>query len=120
MINNILLVDDEVGFCLGLGKLLENNGYKVDYAFDGKEAKQKLSSTSFDLVITDIVMPHEDGLGLILSVREQIDPPRIIAISGGGRGSATEYLTLAKGFNVDATLQKPFEFGDLLTQIRNL
>lgn len=120
MIKNILLVDDEAGFRAAVGRLLETHGYTVDQASDGVEAKTMLLKNDYDLLITDIVMPREDGIGLILFVRTMRNAPLVIAISGGGKVASSEYLMLAQGLKADATLEKPFEFSELLTQIKKL
>ena len=65
-----------------------------------------------DLIITDIVMPDEDGIAFIMNVKQSLDwQGRIIAISG--RLEARQYLDLAKALGADNVLFKPFGREDL-------
>ncbi len=66
----IILVDDEPGIRLMLSMLLEEEGYEVISAKDGREALELLRTTEPDAVITDYMMPHFNGLQLIAAIRE--------------------------------------------------
>lgn len=116
----ILFVDDEKAFRVASRLLLESEGYIVDTASDGADAEQCLQRNHYDVVITDIVMPKKEGIEFILDIRTKKLPVKIIAISGGGRNSGQEYLTMAKAFKADAILAKPYAFKDLLAIIRQL
>lgn len=116
----ILFVDDEKAFRVASRLLLESEGYIVDTACDGSDAEQCLLRNHYDVVITDIVMPKKEGIEFILDIRTKKLPVKIIAISGGGRNSGQEYLTMAKAFKADAILAKPYAFKDLLAIIRQL
>jgi DNA-binding response OmpR family regulator len=63
---------------------------------------------SFDLVITDLIMPGIGGLGLIEALRKYDSKATILAVSGGGRVDNTDVLELARKAGAAATLQKPF------------
>lgn len=116
----ILFVDDEEVFRQASKKLLESAGFSVDTASDGIDAEVFLEHNEYDFIITDIVMPRKEGIELILDLRQRKIGAKIIAISGGGRGSAQEYLTMAKAFQADAVLSKPYQFGDLMATINRL
>lgn len=66
----IMLVDDEPGIRLMLSMLLEEEGYEVISAKDGREALELLRIAEPDAVITDYMMPHLTGLQLITAIRE--------------------------------------------------
>lgn len=69
----ILLVDDEPGIRLTLSMLLEEEGYRVIAAEDGRHALERLRESRPDLIITDYMMPYLSGLELIKAVRVQPD-----------------------------------------------
>lgn len=95
-------------------------GHEVVTAVNGKSALAILPKLEFDLILTDIVMPDMEGLELIRAIRKMNTMTKIIAMSGGGRGTAEDYLTLAKKFGASETLEKPFEITTLTSTIARL
>ena len=79
--NRILLVDDDEIFRKALQKNLENLGFEVNPAQNGKEAVEVLQRTTFDLVISDIRMPEMDGIELTKYIKANLKLP-IILITG--------------------------------------
>jgi CheY-like chemotaxis protein len=116
----ILFVDDEKAFRDASRKLLEGAGYIVDTAMDGVDAESFLENNVYDFIITDIVMPRKEGIELILYIKQNNIQSKIIAISGGGRATAYEYLTMAKAFKADAILSKPYSFSELISTLKRL
>ena len=92
----ILLVDDDDSFRKMLRLTLTKMGYDVVEARDGKEALVLHHQLSPDLVLTDLIMPEKEGLETIEELRRVYPGIKIIAMSGGGRLSATNYLKVAK------------------------
>jgi YesN/AraC family two-component response regulator len=80
--SKILVVDDERSIRFSFEIFLSDAGYEVQSATDGDKAIRIQREWQADLVITDIVMPEEDGLGLIRALRKEFPQTRIIAISG--------------------------------------
>lgn len=119
-IKSLLLVDDDEQFLETMSELLCLKGYEVHTATDCLVAIDVLQDKGIDLLITDIVMPHYDGLELIITVREQFPHIRIIAISGGGKIDKKTYLMMAKGLRADAVLEKPFLCSELDTLIQSI
>lgn len=104
----ILLVDDDEVLRGALHQILVRAGYDVDDASNGKVAVREYRRQPCDVVIMDIVMPDEEGLGTIRELR-RLDPTvKIIAISGGGLGKAGDYLGIAQMLGAMRTLTKPF------------
>jgi two-component system chemotaxis response regulator CheY len=109
----ILLVDDDDPSRAAVHKMLERAGYSVYSTARGSEAIARYRTEKSDLVITDLIMPDTDGLEIIQELR-RIDPAvRILAISGGGRVDAEEYLSVALKFGAIEVLPKPFSGPEL-------
>jgi CheY-like chemotaxis protein len=117
---SILVVDDNDQLRATIGRALKGAGHDVVLAANGKSAVALLPTVPYDLVLTDIVMPDMEGLELIRAVRKANPAARIIAMSGGGRGAAEDYLTLAKNFGAAATLEKPFNLEVLVRTIEDV
>jgi len=120
MTPRILLVDDSQDFRENFGFLLEDQGYAVTLAATGRAALAAFSTSGFDLVITDIIMPDMEGLETIRELRKLKSDIAIIAISGGGRISPEQYLITARLMGVQKTLPKPFSFTTLNQAVREL
>ncbi len=104
----ILLVDDDDLSRGAVHRMLERAGYAVYSTGNGSEAIIRYKADRTDLVITDLIMPETDGLEIIQELR-RVDPTvRILAISGGGRVDAEEYLSVARKFGAIEVLPKPF------------
>ncbi len=85
----VLVVDDDGDIRLALEMLLQYEGYEVWTAKDGAEAFGRFESEREKgrppaLILTDLKMPHVDGLGLLEKVQGEPDPPPVILISGHG------------------------------------
>lgn len=113
--SNILLVDDDVQVRELLTIMLTHDKHAVVVAENGAEAVKTYKSRKFDLVITDILMPKQDGIETILALLEIDQKVPIIAMSGG-RGamlSSDFNLDSAKIIGANAILKKPFTHGQL-------
>jgi two-component system chemotaxis response regulator CheY len=114
-----ILVADDVRDLKDLISLwLEEAGHSVTRASSGHEIARIVQERSFDLVITDIVMPEGDGWDAIAEVHRLHPKTRIFAISGGSREiPASACLRVARGAGAIAVLQKPFSRVTLLSEI---
>ena len=115
----ILVVDDEAPIRALLAQMLETEGYEVHTAEHGDEALEVVRTATFDLVITDMVMPAKDGLKFIMELIKDYPDMKILAISGGGAIKAERYLTMAGYLGDIATLEKPFKREVLLNMVRS-
>jgi CheY-like chemotaxis protein len=113
----ILLVDDDIQIRRLLENILATEGHRVQSAGDGAEALHMVHETAFDMMVTDLVMPEKEGLEIIREVRREFPLIKIIAMTGGGYGSPSEYLALARAFGVEKTLLKPFSRDDIITAV---
>ncbi len=114
----ILLIDDDSSIRSVFKRFLERHEYSVSVAEDGEAALRLLDEVSPDLVVTDIMMPHKDGIEVILELRKQHPDLPIIAISGGMRVAPMDFLPMVKKFGVKKVFYKPVELSDLLCAIR--
>lgn len=116
----VLLVDDDDALRDTLARIVEKEGHVVVTAANGIAALRKLDEARFDLILTDIVMPDMEGLEFLRRLRVLPVRPKVIAMSGGGRASPSNYLELARSFGADATLEKPFLASALMAEIQRL
>jgi CheY-like chemotaxis protein len=116
----ILLIEDEVELREMLKLSLTRRKHKVYEAGNGREAIRNFKPSITDVVITDIIMPEEDGLKVIMKLRELKPGLIIIAISGGGKAGPGSYLNIAKTLGADAIYSKPFSVSDMIEKIEQL
>jgi DNA-binding response OmpR family regulator len=114
----ILLVDDDDMLAAMIVDITARAGYEVFRAKDGAEALEAFDK-SYDLVITDLIMPRTEGLELIRELRRLNADTPIIAMSGGGRNAPETYLPVAKLLGATVALSKPFSSQQLLAAIRS-
>ena len=107
--STLLIIYDDAQLNLMLKSAFELKGYTVDTAGNGIQAKSLYQKNTYDVIITDIIMPEGDGFEVILDLRRMGMSDRTIAISGGGRTSAEDYLVTAQHFNVAAVFNKPLD-----------
>ena len=113
----ILLVDDNATLLKHQGEFLRLAGHEVILAPDGKQAMRLVQTQAFELVITDLVMPEKEGIEIIRELRQSHPALKIIAMSGGGRGDAKDYLAIAKVLGASQVLAKPFSGQELLQAV---
>ena len=113
----ILVVEDEPVILRVVSELLRDAGHEVTTAVNGAEAMKRARSAHFDLVITDLVMPEKEGIETIMDLRREFPTTKVIAMSGGGRGSAEVYLASAKSLGASRTLAKPFTSEEMLDAV---
>lgn len=109
----VLVVDDEPAIRALVAKIVERAGLTVDTAPDGAAAIQQLETTSYGVVVVDLMMPNIDGYGLIdyLKNREG-SKPAIIVVSAGESAA----LRQLDGSVVHSIVRKPFDI-DVLGEL---
>ncbi|RAJ79909.1 DNA-binding response OmpR family regulator [Chitinophaga dinghuensis] len=111
----ILVVEDEVKVANAVKKGLEENGFDVDLAYDGRMGKSLVVSNNYDLVILDLNLPHSNGYELCEVIRaKNIRIPIIMLTALGGMEDKMQAFELG----ADDYLVKPFDFRELLARIR--
>jgi DNA-binding response OmpR family regulator len=116
----ILIVEDENDLREMLKVSLTRRKFTVLEAENGKDAIIHFKPAVTDLVITDLIMPEEDGLKVIMRLREIKPSLKIIAISGGGKAGPASYLNLAKALGADVVYSKPFSVNEMIRKIEEL
>ena len=111
--SRILIVEDQPLFREILAAALTTHGHIIEVAADGREAERRLSSESFDLIITDILMPEQDGIQTIMNLHASNNPIPIIAMTGSHMYTEI-YLRTAKALGATRVLTKPFGMRELL------
>ncbi len=105
----VLVVEDSAAVRLAVTEVMEQAGHAVAEAENGRIAIGRLETESFDLVITDVLMPEADGVEVIKAVRARHPDTRVLAMSGGAPNLPAGYaLKMAEMFAADAVLYKPF------------
>ena len=92
-------------------------GFEVVEAANGVEGLSHYRERPTDLVITDIMMPEKEGVQTISELRRDFPGVRIIAISGGGRDVARDYLPVAARLGACRTVAKPFTRQEILEAV---
>jgi two-component system, OmpR family, alkaline phosphatase synthesis response regulator PhoP len=115
--NKILLVEDEESLAIGLVFNLEEEGYAVEHAADGKVALEQIENKSFDLIILDVMLPFYDGFEIAERVRKQNPQMPILMLTA--RTAAKDKV---KGLEigVDDYLTKPFHLEELLLRVKGM
>jgi two-component system cell cycle sensor histidine kinase/response regulator CckA len=113
----VLLVDDEEGVRELLGTVLERNGFVVQSAASAEAALQILSNASFDVLLTDIVLPGMTGIELARRVLAQAPRTRVLFISGYTGDAVLDAADLGAAPNF---IQKPFGSRVLVARLRSL
>jgi DNA-binding NtrC family response regulator len=113
----VLVVDDDDLLRETVVLALGRAHHAVHQAGDGLKALEILDRESVDVVVSDIVMPEVDGIGLILAMRKRHPRLRVVAMSGGGRTRNMDFLRMAGALGAHATLPKPFTPDQLLAAV---
>ncbi|MCS6288882.1 MAG: response regulator [Nitrospira sp.] len=113
---NILIVDDEEPIRRLLGYLLEPHGYKVALAGEAREARQRMESGSYALVLCDVNMPGESGMDLIRHILTQYPTTAVIMITGL---DSPVLANAALDMGAFGYVIKPFEANEVLINVAN-
>lgn len=115
---SVLVVDDQDQVRQLIRETLELAGYEVDEACTGREGLERYRTKAADLVLMDILMPDQDGLEGIMTLRREFPDSRVIAMTGGSQTiGIVNVLDVAKMLGARQTLHKPFELKVLLDAV---
>ncbi len=111
----IIVVDDDEGIRKVLKTILEEEGYVVDTAENGKEAIKKSNAKFYNLALIDIRLPDMEGTKLLSAIKETT--PKMVKIIITGYPSLQNAIE-AVNKDADAYILKPFDMGKVLNKIR--
>jgi len=107
--SKILIIDDDEQIRNLFSRKLGSLGYETFTADDGDIGLVEFRVNKPDLILVDIIMPRKEGIELIREIIAESPKAKIIAISAGGRGNASDYLDYAKKFGARKVLEKPVD-----------
>ena len=110
----ILVVDDEQFVRDLLVKILARKGHQVRGAADAQAALDALARETFDLVLTDVVMPGIDGFELLRRVKGAWPGMKVVVLTGYARRQSISDFLL---YGADEYLAKPFQVHELLAAV---
>ncbi len=113
----ILILDDEAGVRDLFHEALQEAGYLTVRCANGRDAVRHLQDQPVDLLLTDLVMPDQEGIETIRQARRDFPHLKILAISGYAGG---DYLKLARALGADETLAKPVQLTELSECVRSM
>jgi two-component system OmpR family response regulator len=113
----VLLIEDDIEAARLLVKGLRESGYTVEHAADGRDGLAQALQESFDLIVTDRMLPQLDGLVLIEQLRARGSDTPVLVLSA--LGSVDDRIRGLKAGG-DDYLTKPFAFAELLARIEAL
>ncbi len=116
----VLVVDDEELMREAVRLALERDGHDVLEAENGEIGLQLFEKHRPDVLVTDLIMPHSEGIETIRVLRRRHPEAKIVALSGRGGISLNANLERARQVGANATLLKPCDFDELRETIRGL
>lgn len=116
----VLVIDDDPYLLPVMVEALNRCGFAALAAEDGNAGMRMFAAERPALVVTDILMPDKEGLATILDLKRNPSPPKVIAISGGGRLLGNDFLRWAKHLGADEVMAKPFLMSALVATAREV
>ena len=113
---HILVVDDDDGIRNLVKQYLNENNYLVTTAFSSEDAKKKVETIKFDLIVLDIMMPGKSGLEFTMENKDKLYTPIILLTAKGEAEERIHGLEIG----ADDYLAKPFEPKELTLRIKNI
>lgn len=113
----VLLIEDDAPVRNLVRRMLERGHHEVTEADNGRSGLERLQTGTFELVITDIIMPGMDGIETLIALRRNFPTLRVIVMSGGGRTGSMDFLGCAEQLGASAVLHKPFTLAGLTAAI---
>jgi DNA-binding response OmpR family regulator len=120
MASKVLIIDDDPHLLPMIADAFNRGGFETLSADDGAAGMRLFNAEGPVLVVTDIVMADKEGLETIIELKKNPSPPKVIAISGGGRIAGSDFLRWAKHLGADEVMAKPFQMAALVATARQL
>lgn len=117
---SILVIDDHEAVLETVKVILARQGHAIRTAPNGKAGMALMARRPFDLIITDIFMPEQDGIETIAQLRAISERLPILAISGCDIVGGANFPQAAKQIGASDTLAKPFRATELIGKVETL
>ncbi len=114
----VLVIDDDPAIIHSLASVFESYGVSVATARDGAEGLAKFRRIKPVVVLTDVIMPERDGIGVLVEMRRERSEVKIVVMSGGGRIGKSDFLTVAHKLGADSIIQKPLDIDEVIATVR--
>ena len=114
---HILIVDDDTRIRRLLHRFLSGEGYRVSAAEDAGEARRKMEGLAFDLMVVDWMMPGENGVELVRSLRQRGEEVPVLMLTALAE---TDHRIEGLSAGSDDYLPKPFDARELLLRVQSL
>ncbi|MHA6697160.1 response regulator transcription factor [Chryseobacterium sp. A321] len=113
----ILIIEDDPILLSTISAILNVRGYETTLAKNGKEGMEMISKNKYDLVLTDLMLPHSNGLEIISLLNQEKEKTPVIIISSTHTEDA-----IMDGFSIGADdyIRKPFTPSELILRISRL
>ena len=115
VLGHILVVDDDPRIREMLARYFEEEGYRVSLAGDGKEMRDRLKNNPADIILLDLILPHEDGLALTRDLRAHSDVPILMLT---GRDDVVDRV-VGLEMGADDYITKPFHLREVLARVKS-
>jgi DNA-binding response OmpR family regulator len=119
MSKTVLIADDEPNIVTALEFLLQRHGYRVLIARNGEEALQQIDAGRPDLVLLDVMMPGKNGWEVAKELRATAEFSNVGIVMLTAIGEKVNEMT-SPLYGADAYVDKPFDFTDLETKIKDV
>ena len=117
----ILVIEDDDSIRKLIEKFMQLDGHEVETAENGAVGLKMIGSRHYDLLITDVVMPEQDGIGVLRALRARASKLKTIVITGGSLKLQVDDIVLtARALKADKVLQKPLDFENLSLTVAEL
>jgi DNA-binding response OmpR family regulator len=113
----ILIVEDEEALALRIQKILQNEHYTAEVAFDGNEGLEQALVEEYDLLILDVMLPGMDGFQILKELRNESNSVPVLFLTAKTR---LEDKVAGLDLGADDYLTKPFAVPELLARVRSL
>ena len=114
---HILVVEDDVRLAQAIGRIMEDQQYTSELAYDGIDGLDKMTEGEYDLVILDVMLPGKDGFEVIKEARERKIYTPVLMLTAK---DTTYDKVVGLEAGADDYLTKPFDTAELLARIRSL
>ena len=116
----VLVIDDDPQIWRVVARVLSGAGFRVLEASDGRKGVRLFRDHRPEVILTDILMPEQEGLETIRELRREAPGVAIIAMSGEGQTGTMQFLDFATKLGADAALAKPFRAAELIEAVARL